>query len=118
MAEKKKMLTAEDILTACDVKEEEVFVKEWGGNIKVKSLTVDQMQRIRKDAMLDGVYDEEKFTMLLFTEGVSEPKFTEDQRIQLKEKSMASFGKVMVAIQKISGIESEEVTEASKLFRS
>jgi len=114
---KKEMLTVDQILDSVDFKEEVIEVKEWGGNVKIRSLNIEQMQHIRKSSTLaEGAIDEEKFGMLLFIEGVSEPKFDESHIDKLKTKNLMAYGRVITRLQEICGLGGEEVKEAKKLF--
>jgi len=115
---KKDMLTVDQILDSVDFKEEVIEIKEWGGSVKIRSLNIEQMQRIRKNASLveDGEIDEERFGMLLFIEGVSEPKFDESHIEKLKTKNLMAYGRVITRLQELCGLGGDEVKEAKKLF--
>lgn len=119
MGEKKqKILTVDDILGAIDLEEREVFVPQWNGSVKIKPFTKDQQQIARKKAQHGGKIDVDTYEMIIFVEGVSEPKFTESQVNELKNKNAAAIDLVLKEIFKLSGIDDDESKQAEKDFFS
>lgn len=117
MAENKKLLSVEDVLNAPDLEEKEVYVKEWGGCVKIKAFSKAKQQQLRKQATQGGEIDPDRFEMLLFIYGVAEPKFTEKQYEQLREKSAEAIDSIIKEVMEISGWREQAVKEAEKLFR-
>lgn len=118
MGEKKKLLTVDDILNACDIEAKDVYVPQWGGIVKVKPFTKHQQQHARKKAMVGGEFDSDRFEMILFTEGVVEPKFTEEQIEALSQKNAAAMDAVIKVITAEFSVTPEDEKEATKLFRA
>ena len=108
---KKKKLTAEDILSSVDVKPEVVEVPQWGGTVTIQAFTKEAQQRARKQAMSDGEMDTDRLELILFIEGVIEPKFTEADYEKLKGKSAAAIDLVLEKIMSASSIDPEEAKQ-------
>jgi len=109
---KKKKLTAEDILSSVDITPEIVDVPQWGGTVTIQPFTKEAQQRARKQAMNDGEIDTDRLEMVLFIEGVVEPKFTEEHYEALKGKSAAAIDLVLQKIMSASGITEDEAKKA------
>ncbi len=108
---KKKKLTVEDILSSVDVKEEEVEVPQWEGSVTIRPFTKEAQQRARKQARSDGEIDTDRLEMVLFIEGVVEPKFTEEHYEDLRQKSAVAIDLVLQRIMAASGITDEEAKD-------
>ena len=114
---KMKKLTTEDILSSVDIQPEDIEVPQWGGTLTVQAFSKGAQQRARKAAMQNGEIDADSLEMIMFVEGVVEPKFTADDFDALKEKSAVAIDLVLERIMAISGISEEEEKEAGKFFR-
>jgi hypothetical protein len=102
-----KYLTREEILNSKDITEEDIDCTKWGGKIKIKSLSLEKRQSIKKAATrTDGTdqLDDLKMSIATFIEGVVEPKFTPNDFNALKEKSYETMMIVLNRICEISGI--------------
>lgn len=100
-----EFLSVDAILAAPDVTEETVDVPEWGGKVKVRSLTKAEQIRVRKASVKsNGDVDEAEMEMRLFLSGVVEPKFSEHHAADLFEKSAGPVDRVLNAILQISGM--------------
>lgn len=111
-----KLLSVEDILNAKDSNEVVVEVPEWGGSVKVRSITKGTQQKLRESSTdKKGEINASKLELLLFVYGLAEPQFTEGQIEQLKEKSSVAFDKVLQAIMEIGGFNVTQ-TEAERSF--
>lgn len=114
------LLTADEIFAAKDIIEVEVPVPQWGGWVRIRTLSQKQSADLRKKstrinpATKQAELDNEALEQLLFIEGVIEPKFTMADYGRLSEKSMAAVTKVLKAIMDASGFSSESVDEATK----
>lgn len=111
------ILTVEAILAAADTPEDTVSVPEWGGAVRVRGLTKHQQQDIRVRATVNGSVDEERSQQLLWTEGVIEPRFTEDQMFALFEKQAGAVDRVLKRLLELSGMTEEAVTNKEAAFR-
>ncbi len=119
-----EFLTVEQVLAAPDIKEEVFFVEAWNGNLRLRALNKGQQHRIRQRSMgRDGQIDQNKVEMLMFIEGVVEPKFSEEHAGALRNKSAGAFDSVLVKIGELSGvtaaaeIPAAEVDDAEGQFR-
>lgn len=116
----KKFLTADEIFAAKDIEEIEVEVPQWGGFVKIRTLSQKQSAELRKRAMRTNPttkvteMDNEALEALLFIEGVVEPKFTMADYGKIIDKSMSAVTIVLRAIMDASGFSSEAVSEATK----
>ena len=110
------ILTKEDVLNAPDIREKVVEVPEWGGSVKVKTFTRAQHQVMRERAVIDGVFSKNRYEMLMFVEGVVEPKFTESDVEAILQKSSTAVGRVMEEILSVIGAGPEGVASAQMKF--
>ena len=125
MIQEVKLLSVEDILHASDIREETVEVPEWGGSVRVRSFTKAQAQSIRERATLQrdtrnakaGTLDVSHMELLMFIEGVVEPRFSEGHLITLKGKSAVAIERVNKAIARLSGMDAQAVDQAEARFQ-
>lgn len=113
-----KLLSADDILAWQDLVDEEVFVPEWGGTVKVRGLTRAQVYQMQKDATVGKTVDGQRSDMLMLVAGIVEPKFTEDQGAQLMGKSAGATQRLLDAIMRLSGMGGEAAAAADRSFPS
>ena len=115
-----RILTADEIWAAKDIEERVVPVPQWGGAVRIRTLSQKQSAELRKRAQRtnpvtkQAEMDNEVLEQLLFIEGVIEPKFTMADYGKLQEKSMAAVTTVLKAVMDASGFSSESVNEATK----
>jgi len=87
-----RILSAEDIWAARDIEERVVPVPQWGGAVRIRTLTQKQSSNLRKQATRTNMItkqqevDNDLLEALLFTEGVVEPKFTMGDYGKLQDK--------------------------------
>ena len=82
-----RMLTVEDILAADDIAEAVIEVPEWGGSVRIRAFSKAVEQRLRTESGGATDFDTDRFEMLLFIEGVVDPKFTVEQLDALKAQT-------------------------------
>jgi len=115
-----RILTADEIWAAKDIEERTVEVPQWGGAVRIRTLSQKQSAELRKKAMRtnpitkQSELDNEALEQLLFIEGVIEPKFNMTDYGRISDKSMAAVTTVLKAIMDASGFSSESVNEATK----
>lgn len=127
MDEQDGYYSAEEILEAPDITEEDVVIPEWGGKkVRVKSLTKEEQfflrEQARKRAGADASDEEMRGQVerLLITVAVIRPKFTEAQIPLLIKKRASAFERIFERINKMTGVtalaetDSAAVAEASK----
>ncbi len=112
-----KILSVEDILSAPDLEEMIVAVPEWGGSVKIRSFSKQRQLQMRKDSMNGNEVDSERMELLMFIEGVVEPKFTTAHIDALRQKSAVAMDRVLQAILKLGGLTPDEQGEIEKSFR-
>lgn len=113
----KKILSAEEIIEAPDLEERELFIPEWKGSIKLKSLTKAAHAEMRRNAVVGDDFDLDLYDIQIFIHGVVEPKFTEDQAQALLEKNAGVIERVNRTIVQISGLTPEALKSAEQFFR-
>jgi hypothetical protein len=112
-----KILSMAEIMEAQDITEQTVPVPEWGGSVKVRSISHRTMKNIRKKVAAQSGTDEpseddvEKYILI---EGMIEPKIDEDEYEQLLEKSSGAVMKILTAIMSSSKSEDKSVKEQEK----
>jgi hypothetical protein len=115
-----KILTADEIWAAKDIEERTVPVPQWGGAVRIRTLSQKQSAELRRKAQRinpatkQSELDNEALEQMLFIEGVIEPKFSITDYGRLSEKSMSAMTTVLRAIMDASGFSSESVSEATK----
>lgn len=112
-----QILTRQQVLEASDLEEATVEIPAWGGAIKVRGFTKAQQQSIRKQAMVDGKMDEDRFEVLMFIQGVVEPEFGPDDFELLRGKSAMSMDLVLAKILELSGLTPKALKESERTFR-
>lgn len=112
------ILTKEQIAAADDIEERTVNVPQWGGEIRVRSLSLEQISDIRAHAVKTVRGKEEidaKLQMAgLLCEGIVEPEYDFEEAKRLMKKSAAATSIVVQAINELSGLLPEAVDEAEK----
>lgn len=115
-----RILTAEEIFAAKDIEERTVPVPQWGGAVRIKTLTQKQAGDLRKRATRTNPItrtaeiDNDLLEALLFVEGVIEPKFTMADYGKLQDKSMSAVSTVLKQIMDASGLTEDAMKDATK----
>lgn len=118
-----KLLGREDILRAEDFKTEDVAVPEWGGVVRVKSLTGDERDAFEaqiRDARKDGTFrpNPAKVRSKLIAMTVIDEKgrklFSHDDVVALGKKSAAAIERVWEVACRLSGLSKEDADEMSR----
>src|SRR5688572_21354021 len=118
---KKKLLSALDILDANDVKTEDVDVPEWGGVVRLRSLSADEMSefidKYGKDknkgeavvkALQLSAIGEDGQNLFPINDDVETRKIIS----RLRRKSLRAFMRVQSAVLKLNGLSVEEEATA------
>ena len=116
------MLTKDQILALpSDIVEEIVDVPEWGGSIRIRSLTAAELAKVRQASIRfktngggDFIFAEQEKRQ--FEYGVVEPKFTKEEVNVLFHRSAAAWRRVMDALDRISGTSDQDRREAEAAF--
>ena len=95
------ILTVKEIIEAKDITEQELPVPEWGGEVRVRSISHREMKNIKKkiaDAKgPEGEATEDDIEKWVLIKGMVEPQITEEEYDHLLEKSTSSITKSMYA---------------------
>ena len=119
MAEQ-SILTLDQIFSAKDIEETDVFVPQWGGSVRIRTFSKRQADMMRKVATVhnrvtkQNELDNAKLEMLLFVEGVIDPPMDQDDYERLKDKSAAAIALIMKAVLDASGLSELAAAEAEK----
>lgn len=111
-----RRLTAQEVFEADDIEERDVFVPQWKGSVRIRTLTQKQSGNVRRQATdkRTGVIDNDLLEALLFVECVVDPKFTMADYGKLQDKSMAAVSAVLREILNASGMSEDAVKDATK----
>lgn len=103
---------------------DDVFPDETGEtcSVRIRSLTAEQGTRVKTAAIKPGGRGDTQIIwaqmeIKQFLMGVVEPAFSEPQVIQLHQTSGSSFQRVIAALDKISGIDKEDLRQAQSDFQ-
>ena len=110
------LLTKDQILSADDIKTQEVEVPEWGGSVNVRGMTAIQRDNFELSHM-NGKLKNYRATVAARTicdeNGV--PLFSELEILKLAQKSSVALSRVYDIAMKLCGITSEDAEELEKL---
>jgi hypothetical protein len=115
--------SVEDILRAApnDIKTEILEIPEWGYSVEVKSLTAAQSARVKQRgfSFTEGGTDVAwaEMEIMQFMMGVRQPKFTEEQVLDLHNQSGSGFARIITWIDENSGIDKKALEESRKEFQ-
>lgn len=111
------MLTREQILTADDRPSEIVQVPEWGGEVKVTTMSGTQRDAFERSLNDNGKVDTSnaraKFAAAVLVDEPGNALFSADDISALGAKSAAALDRVMAAAQRLNKLSTEEL-EATK----
>jgi len=116
MKEKKSRLSASEIKSV-PLKEKEIHVPEWGGDVLIREFSKAKQQQLRKEAVLGEEINSDRLELLMFIHGVIDPVFTEQDYLEIQGKSAKAVDTVLNEILAISGLTELAVKEAEKRFR-
>ena len=108
------ILTKEAIFAVDDLPTEIVHVEEWGGDIKIKALTLKQRNHAYSLATRNGQLDSSRASALMFCYGVVEPQFSDIDADELLKKSVGVIDRVNGRILALSGLTKETADEIGK----
>ena len=116
------LLTRDAILEAQDLQHEEVYIPEWGGSVRVRTLTGAE-----RDAFEQSIVDQRgkdtrmnlrniraKLVALTVVDGVGKRLFCDADAKLLGQKSASALDKIFDVAQRLSGLRDEDVEELAK----
>lgn len=117
-----KYLTREEILKAQDTQFEDVPVQEWGGTVRVKSLTGTERDALEaslvqgkgKNANVNLANLRSKLAARSMVDENGKRIFSDADVAELGRKSAAALQRVFDVAQRLSGLSAEDVEELTK----
>lgn len=103
------LLDKNSILDANDLKHEDVEVPEWGGTVRVRSLTAADRYGLL-DASLDsgGEINRQKFVLGMLAAAIVDESgdrlFTDGEVLQLSSKSFAALDRLIPVSNRLNGL--------------
>lgn len=118
LREQVRILTADDLTKVVDRKEELYEVPEWGGALKLRSLSLSQrdemMGKVTDNGRVDGKVDPVRIVRELVLYGVAEPPLTAEF---LADKSYEVIDRIATAVMALNGMDKAAGLTASATFR-
>ena len=112
-----KYLTAEQILSADDFRYAEVDVPEWGGTVRVRTMSAKQRDALNRMFKDRGEVESTEFMLLMCVVDENGNRvFTREHLDMLKEKSVAPINRIVKAISDLMGTSSDAVESAEKNY--
>lgn len=112
------ILSLDELVAADDSTYETVEVPEWGGSVRLRSLTKQQQYDIRRQAMVGGEVDVTRVELLALLACMEEPKLSEEHIGVLQEKNAMVVNRLLKRVARLAGLDEEEaVKEAEGTFR-
>ncbi len=111
--EKRKVLTAEDILCKDDIETVDCYVPEWGGTVKLRSLSGLEAERFVA-AFPPGERQSASAVHIVALCAIKEdgtPFFTSEQVEELKKKSLRGIMRLQKEVLRINGLSEEGLKE-------
>lgn len=113
------LLKKEDILKASDLETNEVDVPEWGGKIRLKSMTAgerdrfeEEVTKMREKKTFENI--RAKFLALCIVDENNELLFTGSDIQELGKKSAKVIDRLFTEAQSLNGLGDKDVEELSK----
>jgi len=108
-----KVLSASEIATVLDRKEELYDVPEWGGPVLLRALSLSERDEMVKQATVDGKIDGQRITILLVVSGIAEPKLTE---AIIRERSFEVVDRLASKLMQLNGMNKEVALSVARTF--
>lgn len=106
------MLSREDILTINDKKHTDVYVPEWCGTVRVRTLAGHERMAFQRGMPGDGKIPDdmmEQLIVLAACNEAGEPIFTREDAKALSNKSAVALERIFKAAADLNGMTSEAV---------
>lgn len=112
------MLSKSEILECKDIEKEVVKVPEWGGEVMVYGLTLDEKDIWTDSIIIDGKATMQGATARLCALSIRDDKgkliFTDKDITSLQAKSAKALDRIFQVAQRLSGIGQEDIEETVK----
>ena len=113
------MLTKEQILSADDLRREQVNVPEWGGSVFVRTLTgtdrdAFEQSIIQNSERMDLANVRARMAVLCVVDEKGERLFADSDAQALGAKSSLALGRIFTVAQKLNGMTDADVEDLAK----
>ena len=113
------VLTRDAILNADDLPSEVIIVPEWGGDVRVRTMSGSERDAFESSLIGSGTKDTTKnlrdlrarFASLVIVDDDGERLFSEKDVSALGRKSAAALDRVLTAGQRLNGLTKDDVDE-------
>lgn len=103
MTDSPRLLTEADIIAIDDIETEVVEVPEWGGSVKLRGLSLDEVMEARKG----DTSDPGAMSIRLLAAAFAEPDLSEAAVAALGKKSAAVVTRLLKVVTRLSGMNAE-----------
>lgn len=110
------LLSAEEIRAASDVAEAIVDVPEWGGSVRLHSITMDEAQRLTARLPKTGDDEADRMAQAKVLLVACCDSFSESDVAWIGEKNPVILGRLMRRIAPLVGMTDDEVMAAANTF--
>ncbi len=115
------LLTKDQILSADDLQTKDVYVKPWGGSVRIRTMTAherdrfEQMMFSNKGGKKERM-DDVRATLVSLTviDGDGKRMFSDKDVKALSKKSAAALDKIFSEAQSLNAVSDEDVEEIAK----
>lgn len=108
-----RLLTEADIIAIDDIETEVVEVPEWGGSVKLRGLSLDEVMAARAG----GTADAASMSVKLLAAAFAEPELSEAAVASLGKKSAAVVTRLLQVATRLSGMDTEALQRSERTFR-
>ena len=112
-----KMLTLAEINAADDLRECVIDVPEWGGAVKLRGLTLGEVQDIQKAAMQGDEIDATKVNLLTLAKAMVEPVLDESEMYVLAKRHAGVVLGLVLVVNDLTGAGPGEIEARLAAFR-
>lgn len=113
-----ELLSKSAIIGAADLKHEDVDVPEWGGTVRVRTMTGTERDEFRAATARDGGIPISEFSAALLATTIIDASgarlFTLDEMAVLRAKSATSLDALTAVAMRLSGLGANAVKDAAK----
>lgn len=110
------ILTIEQITNADDLPTKVLDVPEWGGEVKIRQLTVQQKADVRVQAVVNDQVDDTKLELGLLVEAVVEPNLSYEHLGILRGKNADVVDRILTEVFTLSALDEEAVARQRREF--
>lgn len=113
-----RVLSFEEIVAAEDDDEDEMYVPEWGGKVKIRGLSKREFDHMRKQATLRSAKGKRNdiLEMEMTCAGMVKPTVNRQQYQILLDKNAGAMVRILNAIYRKSGLEKEAEQARERRF--